>query len=84
MGAVEPKPGIPPDPAHVAELMGRMRAEGVRAIVTEAFYPETTSKLLADKTGAVLVALPGGTAEGQRYLDHVKDITSHIQGALSR
>jgi zinc/manganese transport system substrate-binding protein len=83
-GAVEPKPGIPPDPAHVAELMVRMRAEHVRAIVSEAFYPETTSKLLADKTGAALVLLPGGTAEGQKYLDHVRDVAGRIYGALSR
>lgn len=83
-GAVEPKPGIPPDPAHVAELMMQMRAEGVHAIVSEAFYPETTSKLLADKTGAALVLLTGGTAEGQKYLDHVSDIAGRIYGALSR
>jgi zinc/manganese transport system substrate-binding protein len=83
-GAVEPKPGIPPDPAHVAELMGRMKAESVRAIVAEAFYPETTSKLLAEKTGAALVLLPGGTSEGQKYLDHVSDLAGRIYGALSR
>jgi len=83
-GAVEPKPGIPPDPAHVADLMVRMKADGVRAIVAEAFYPETTSKLLADKTGAALLLLPGGTSETQKYLDHVKDVAGRIYGALSR
>jgi zinc/manganese transport system substrate-binding protein len=83
-GAVEPKPGIPPDPAHVARLMGLMKAQGVRAIVAEDFYPETTMKLLADKTGAVLVLLPGGTSDQQAYLDHVKDIAGRIYGALSR
>jgi zinc/manganese transport system substrate-binding protein len=83
-GAVEAKPGIPPDPAHVGELMTRMKAEGVRAIVSEAFYPETTSKLLADKTGAAMLLLPGGTGEGQKYLDHIKDVAGRIHGALSR
>jgi hypothetical protein len=39
---------------------------------------------LADKTGAALVLLPGGTAEGQKYVDHVGDIASRIYGALSR
>jgi len=83
-GAVEPKPGIPPDPGHVARLMALMKAEGVRAIVAEAFYPETTIELLADKTGAALTLLPGGTADDQKYLDHVKDIASRLYGALSR
>ena len=64
--------------------MMQMRAAHVRAIVAEAFYPETTSKLLADKTGAALVLLPGGTAEGQRYLDHVKDVAGRIYSAVSR
>jgi zinc/manganese transport system substrate-binding protein len=64
--------------------MLRIRTEGVRAIVAEAFYPETTIKLLADKTGAALVLLPGATAEGQKYLDHMKDVATRIYGALSR
>jgi zinc/manganese transport system substrate-binding protein len=84
MGAVEPKPGIPPDPAHVAELMVLMRAEAVRAIVSEAFYPETTTELLAHKSGATLVLLPGGTADNENYLDHIKDVAGRIYGALSR
>jgi zinc/manganese transport system substrate-binding protein len=83
-GAVEPKPGIPPDPGHVARLMALMKTEGVRAIVAEAFYPETTIELLADKTGAALLLLPGGTAEDQKYLDHIKDIAGRLYGALSR
>jgi zinc/manganese transport system substrate-binding protein len=84
VGAVEPKPGIPPDPAHVAQLLGLMKAQSVRAIIAEDFYPETTTKLLADKTGAALVLLPGGTAEQQSYLDHIKDIADRIFGALSK
>jgi len=56
----------------------------VSAIVSEDFYPQTTSKLLADKTGAALVALPGGTAESQQYLDHVQDMGNKLYAALSR
>jgi zinc/manganese transport system substrate-binding protein len=84
VGAVEPKPGIPPDPAHVAGLLGAMRAQGVRAVVTEDYYPSTTSKLLADKSGAALCVLPGGTAEAQSYLDHVRDDADRLFAALAR
>jgi zinc/manganese transport system substrate-binding protein len=83
-GAVEPKPGIPPDPAHVAALLGQMRAQGVRALLTEEFYPTTTSKLLADKTGAALVVLSGGAGEAQGYVDHVRDDVDRVFAALSR
>jgi zinc/manganese transport system substrate-binding protein len=84
VGAVEPKPGIPPDPAHVAGLLGTMRAQGARAVVSESYYPTTTSKLLADKSGAALCVLDGGAADGQRYLDHLRDDADRLFTALSR
>lgn len=84
VGAVEPKPGIPPDPAHVAGLLGLMRSQSVHALVTEDFYPTTASKLLADKTGAVLCVLTGGTGLGQGYLDHVREHADRLYAALAR
>lgn len=84
VGAIEPKPGIPPDPAHVARLMTLMRSQGVRAILTEEYYPQTTSKLLAEKTGATLIVTHGGTVDGEQYLDHVREVAETIHKALSR
>jgi zinc/manganese transport system substrate-binding protein len=83
-GAIEPKPGIPPDPGHVAQLMVGMRAQGVRAILTEEFYPQTTSKLLADKTGASLLVISGGAGDSQGYLDRVQQAADKMLAALSR
>jgi zinc/manganese transport system substrate-binding protein len=83
-GAIEPKPGIPPDPGHVAQLMVAMRSQGVRAILTEEFYPQTTSKLLADKTGAQLVVIAGGTGEAQGYLERIQQAAEKTLAALSR
>jgi zinc/manganese transport system substrate-binding protein len=84
VGAVEPKPGIPPDPGHVAQLLVRMRAEGVKAILAESYYPQTTTQLLAQKTGAELVVLSGGAADRETYLDHVKDMAQKTIAALSK
>jgi zinc/manganese transport system substrate-binding protein len=84
VGAIEPKPGIPPDPGHVAQLMAAMKAEGVRAILTEEFYPQTTSKLLADKTGSALVTIAGGAGEGQGYLDRIQQAAGKTLAALSK
>jgi zinc/manganese transport system substrate-binding protein len=83
-GAIEPKPGIPPDPGHVAQLMVGMRAQGVRAILTEEFYPQTTSKLLADKTGASLLVISGGAGDSQGYLGRVQQAADKMLAALSR
>jgi zinc/manganese transport system substrate-binding protein len=84
VGAIEPKPGIPPDPGHVAQLMAAMRSQGVRAILAEEFYPQTTSKLLADKTGAQLVTIAGGAGDAQGYLERVQQAAEKTLAALSK
>jgi zinc/manganese transport system substrate-binding protein len=84
VGAVEPKPGIPPDPAHVAQLLVKMRAEGVKAILAESYYPQTTTKLLAEKTGAELISLSGGAADQETYLDHVRQMADKTLAALAK
>jgi zinc/manganese transport system substrate-binding protein len=84
VGAVEPKPGIPPDPAHVAQLLLLMRAQGVKAILSEGYYPQTTTKLLAEKTGAELLVLSGGASDREKYLDHIQEIAEKTIAALSK
>ena len=71
---VEPKPGIPPHPAHVASLLKLMRARKVKAILQEEYYPDRTARLLATKTGAKLLKMPGGThiRRGETYLAYVE------------
>lgn len=84
VGAVEPKPGIPPDPAHVAQLLVLMRSQGARAILAEEYYPQTTTKLLADKSGAELLVLSGGAGEGEGYLDRIQKAADKALASLSR
>lgn len=82
---VEPKPGIPPNPAHVADLIRIAKQRHVRAVVQESWYPSTTSKLIASKTGAKFVRLPGATnfQGGQSYLAFMDQIVAALAGALS-
>ena len=75
---VEPKPGIPPDPSHVAHLLTLMRARKVPAILQEEYYPDATSRLLADKTGATLLHMPGGV-----HLDQGHDYLAYIDGQVT-
>lgn len=82
VGALEPKPGIPPDPAHVAQLMVLMKQQGVKAILEEEYYPQATGKLLADKTGAAMLVVAGGAGDSQRYLDRIQAVADKVAGAL--
>jgi zinc/manganese transport system substrate-binding protein len=81
---VEPKPGIPPTATHVARVLALAKQKGVKAILQEAFYPDATSEVLAQKIPAALVILPGGTnvKAGQTYIEHIDEIVGAIEKAL--
>ena len=49
---LEPKPGIPPPPSHLAELVGTVKAEGVRAILVESYYDQRSAEVVAGHSGA--------------------------------
>ena len=55
---VEPKPGIPPSPAHIHALIGRIRAEGVRLLLVEPYFDQKLPKKVAAEAGIPLVILP--------------------------
>lgn len=83
VGTVEPKPGIPPNAQHVAQLIGVMRAKQVPAVLQEAWYGSATSEIVARQAGARLVVVPGMTGENQAYLDHVDEAVTAVVQALA-
>ena len=81
VGYLEPKPGIPPSPSHIAQLIGVMQRQGVKVIMMEAFYPRTTAQLVADKAGAKVALLPanvGATPEVKDYFSLVDDVVKRL------
>jgi len=57
-GTIEPKPGIPPTPSHVADLIRRMQGQNVKLIISANYYPQKTPQIIAQKTGADFLILP--------------------------
>ncbi len=84
VAAVENKPGIKPSPAHVADVMRAMRAQGVKVILQEEWHADATSKTLARLTSGVVVALPGGARGGQAIEAHVEAVARRVYDAVSR
>jgi ABC-type Zn uptake system ZnuABC Zn-binding protein ZnuA len=71
-GTVEDRPGIPPAPAHVAELVRRMRSEQVRVLVYEPWADRKLVERIARESGARAVGLAtavGATKEATSYLE---------------
>lgn len=58
MDYVEPRPGIPPSPAHLADLIRRMRAESVNLVLVENFYDRKIPELVASQAGASAKVVP--------------------------
>jgi len=55
---VESKPGIPPTPGHVSELITRMREEGLRVLLAPSYYPRTQIDAITNRGNALLVYVP--------------------------
>ncbi|WNG38311.1 zinc ABC transporter substrate-binding protein [Archangium violaceum] len=81
---LEPKPGIPPNPAHVAQVLGLARQKKARMILQEEYYPSTTSKLVAGKVPAPLVIIPGGAdfRAGQTYIQRIEELVTRLENGL--
>jgi zinc/manganese transport system substrate-binding protein len=81
---LEPKPGIPPSPGHVASVLKTARRHGAKLVMQESFYPDTTAKLIASKAGAALVVLPGGVdfERGQTVAAHIRELVARIEKGL--
>jgi ABC-type Zn uptake system ZnuABC Zn-binding protein ZnuA len=84
LDTLEPKPGIPPSPTHLAELVPRMTAEHVRAIVVEPYRERQTPDFVAGKTGArvlVLSIMPDGK-DGDAYVALIEKAVRELASAL--
>lgn len=71
---LEPKPGIPPTPAHLAEVIARMKADNIKVIVVQPYQNRKTAETVAAHTDAVVVdfpSFPGGSKETQTYIDWI-------------
>ncbi|HEX2781348.1 MAG TPA: metal ABC transporter substrate-binding protein [Gemmatimonadaceae bacterium] len=77
---MEPKPGVPPSPSHVFEVIRDAKAAGAKLVLQEPFYDQKMSNLVAKNLkGSVLVLPPsvGGTKGADDYISLMtRDIQS--------
>jgi ABC-type Zn uptake system ZnuABC Zn-binding protein ZnuA len=55
---MEPKPGVPPSPAHLYQVIQAVKRTGAKAIVMEPFYDRKVADLVAKQTGIKVLILP--------------------------
>jgi zinc/manganese transport system substrate-binding protein len=81
---LEPKPGIPPNPAHVAQVLGQSRQQKARMVLQEDYYPNSTARLVSSKIPAPLVVMPAGTdvRGGQTYFQRMEELVKRLENGL--
>jgi zinc/manganese transport system substrate-binding protein len=68
---LEPKPGIPPTPAHLAEVITRMKAGNLKLVAVQPYQNRKTAETVASHTGAIVLdfpSFPGGPGT-EGYID---------------
>jgi ABC-type Zn uptake system ZnuABC Zn-binding protein ZnuA len=66
VGSIELKPGVPPTPRHLAELVERMKRERPAAILTAKWSNNRYVEELAERTGTPVVELPNMAGASER------------------
>ena len=83
---MEPKPGVPPSPSHLAGVILTMQRTGTRLIIMEPFYDKRMADFVASKVpGTKVLILPpsvGGVPGVNDYFDLMRYDITHIADAL--
>lgn len=82
---LEPKPGVPPTPGHVAALQQRLAGGEAKAILMESYFDDRVPEMLSRATGVPVVKVPVlvGAAPGVDDPIALFDaITAALAGAL--
>jgi zinc/manganese transport system substrate-binding protein len=83
---LEPKPGIPPSPPHLAKVMEKMQAENIRVLLVEPYQPRKTADAVAARNHAQVVEVcqfPGGLPGTTTYLELIDTVVKRVAQALA-
>ena len=84
IGALEPKPGVPPTAAHMSSLIATTKSNNTLAIVRAAYQDTKPADWLSDRTGVPAVTLPytvGGDAQSKDLFGMFDSTLAKLLGA---
>src|SRR5467141_2281607 len=82
---LEPKPGIAPSPAHLAQVIGKMKATNARVILVQPFQNRRTAETVARQTGAAVLDVPqqpGAAPNTTSYFDLMDNLVRTLAAGL--
>ena len=83
---LEPKPGIPPTPAHLAEVIGKMKAQNAKLILVQPYQSRRTAETVARHADGVVLDFPSfpGEPGPEGYLEWVDLLVYTVAQGFSR
>ncbi|MDQ7779684.1 MAG: metal ABC transporter substrate-binding protein [Planctomycetota bacterium] len=84
---LEPKPGIPPSPSHLAKVCETVQGGKLGVLLMEPFYSRKAADFVAEKTGVkVLVCANsvGGDEGAKTYVDVIENVVNAVCSALEQ
>ncbi len=82
---MEPKPGVPPSPSHLAGVIATIKRTGAKAIVMEPFYDQKVAASVAKRSGAQVLILPtsvGGLPNVTNYFELIRTDVNKLAQAV--
>jgi len=82
---LEPKPGIPPSPSHLVEVIGQMKGQKIKAIIVEPYHNRKIAEKAAQSTGAKVVdfaQFPGALPGTDSYVKLIDTLVNNLAAAL--
>ena len=82
---LEPKPGIPPSPSHLAEVIAQIKAQKIRAIIVEPYHNRKIAEKVAESTGAKVVdfaQFPGALPDTDTYIKLIDTLVNNLAASL--
>jgi zinc/manganese transport system substrate-binding protein len=82
---LEPKPGIAPSPAHLAQVIIKMKATNAKVILVQPFQNRRTAETVARQTGAAVLDVPqqpGAALNTASYFDLMDNLVRTLAGGL--
>ena len=83
---IEPKPGIPPTPKHVRELIDLMQQRHVHVLLSPGYFDHNQIRQVAERTGAKAVIVPsnaGGAPGVNTFFDVIGTIVTSLAQAFN-
>jgi zinc/manganese transport system substrate-binding protein len=80
---LEPKPGIPPTPAHLAEVITQLKSDNCKVIIVQPYQNRKTAETVAHHTDATVVDFPTFPNNDESYVAWIDGLVNSLAKAFA-